>query len=659
VRRVITVRDLGLAFGDRVLFDGIGGTIAARERLGLVGANGSGKTTLLRILAGQSEPDRGRIEKAGYVTIGYLPQEEIVASGRSVLAEVEAAFEDIVAVRGRIDDAGRQLRELPAESPAYAHTLEVLGELEHRLQDFDAARTRARAEAVLAGLGFAPADSARDCGEFSGGWQMRIALARLLLRQPALLLLDEPTNHLDLPSQRWLERFLRDYDGALVLVSHDRAFLDTLCRRTWALSGGRLDDYAGDYSFYERESASRREQQRQARKAQDREIARQQIFIERFRYKATKARQVQSRIKALDRIERIDVDEEDTRSIRFEFPPPPRSGQVVAELEGVRKCYGSHVVFESLELRLERGEKVAVVGPNGAGKSTLVRLLAGVEPFDAGERRLGHAVVPAWFAQHQSRELDPGRTVLETLEEAAGPGSAADLRALLGAFLFGDDDVFKPVAVLSGGEKNRLALARMLVRPSNLLVLDEPTNHLDMRSKGVLQEALAGFAGTVAVVSHDRSFLDGFIGKVVEVTPRRLRVFPGKVAEYLERIEAEETAASRARTDAPEQLPAGSPPAPAADARERRRRAAELRRESAPLRARIEALEAEIAEAEARVRALEEAMAVPGFYARGQATRDDLQAYEALRARVAAACEEWEAAGAELAARESLPGGPP
>lgn len=647
---MITLRDIQLAYGDRVLLAGVNGTIGARDRLGLVGPNGAGKSTLLRILNGETAPDAGRIEKARYVSIGYLRQEEVVPAGRSVLAEAESAFEDVAALRERLAAAEARLGQLPADAPEYAETLAIMGELEHRLQDLEPERLRANAEAVLSGLGFAPADFERDCGEFSGGWQMRIALARLLLRQPSLLLLDEPTNHLDLPSQRWLEKFLLHYDGALMLVSHDRAFLDLLCNRTWALRAGELDDYAGNYSFYERESRAREAQRQQAWKNQQRELERAREFIERFRYKASKAKQVQSRIKALEKIEVIELAEEEA-SVRFRFPPPPRSGQVVLEAEGLVKRYGALTVFDGLDLRFERGEKVAVVGPNGAGKSTLVRMLAGAEAPDAGTVRHGHNVVPAWFAQHQSRELEPSLQVIDVVERAAGTARAGlDVRTLLGAFLFRGDDIFKPVRVLSGGEKNRLALARMLVRPANLLILDEPTNHLDMRSKAVLQEALADYAGTVIIVSHDRAFLDGFVNRVLEVRPGTVSSYPGTVSEYLERMEALEARDGAAAAAMGRQ---GAGEGAAQDPRERRRRAAELRRRLAPVRRRAAEIEARIETMEAKRAELEAAMADPAFYQRGEATTADLKTYEALKAELEAAYATWSETADELARLEA------
>ncbi len=648
---MISIDNLSLRYGERLLFDEICANIGPRDRIGLVGSNGAGKSTFLKVLVGDIDPDGGAVARANYVTAGYLPQDGIVSAGRSLYAEVETAFEDVLAVRARLNEANAQLQTQDAQSEAYRETLEMIGELEHRLEDLDAFRLRAKIERVLAGLGFRPEDMTRDTSEFSGGWQMRIALAKLLLREPSLLLLDEPTNHLDLDSLRWLESYLQRYDGSLVIVSHDRAFLDALCSRTFALSMGRLEVYAGNYTFFERESRARRELQEKAFRNQQKALAKTQEFIDRFRYKATKAAQVQSRIKALEKIEVIELEDEEDQ-IGFSFPEPPPSGQVVLQLEGVTKSYGAISLFNGLDLRIEKGDRIAVVGVNGAGKSTLMRLLAGTEPPTTGLRRVGHNVALSYFAQHQAQELDPTREVIETLEDVASGDGRTRLRTILGAFLFRGDDVFKKVSVLSGGERNRLALARMLLRPFNCLIMDEPTNHLDMRSKEVLQRALLQYPGTFVIVSHDRAFLEPLVNKVLEIKPGgRAALQPGKLSEYLWRLDQlQKQQPGALRTETNESASAECGPV---SAKERRQRTAEKNRELRPLRQQASRLETEIGDNEARVKEFEVAMTDPAFFKRGDRTKEDMEAYEALKAKVEQAYRDWEALHNKIAEIEA------
>jgi ATP-binding cassette subfamily F protein 3 len=647
---MVTLDKLGLRFGERILFADLSAQILAGERIGLVGANGAGKSTLLRILAGELQPDRGRVEFARGVAAGYLPQDGLTARERSVRAEAESAFADVIHLRAEIDAASARLQDLAPASLAYRELLERIGHWEHRLENAGAHKIRSVTEKVLCGLGFRPDELDRPCATFSGGWQMRIALARLLLSEPALLLLDEPTNHLDLDSLRWLEGYLRQYPGAILLVSHDRTLLDTLTTRTFALERGRFDIYAGNYSFYVEESARRRAILQQAQQNQQRQLAHTQVFIDRFRYKATKARQVQSRIKALDKIERIEIEEE-AAAIRFRFPPPPRSGAMVLQLKGVSKSYGAIQVYRDLDLVIERGDRVAVVGVNGAGKSTLARILAGVEPFQAGERIVGGNVQLSYFAQNQAESLDPQADALSIAEAAAPTGEGRRARDLLGAFLFSGDDAYKKVAVLSGGEKSRLALARMLLQPFNFLILDEPTNHLDMRSKEILQAALRDYAGTLCIVSHDRAFLDPLVQKVFEVSGDGLRVFPGNISDYIARKDAAAAAlaagpalaAGAARADS--QIDAARA---AVNPRARRQQAAAMQQLLAPIKRAIGAIEQEISAAESEQQQLEQAMAQAAFFQRGADTSRDLRRYEALQARIPQLTARWEALQQEL-----------
>lgn len=662
---MFTLNDIRLQFGPRILFNGISATINARERIGLVGSNGAGKSTLLKILVGLQDYDAGTIVAAKSASVGYLPQDGLETHGKTLCAEVESAFENVISLREKIAEADAALQSLPPESDAYRETLELIATRERLLDDAEADKLRSRTETILHGLGFSQSDMERDTGEFSGGWQMRIALAKLLLREPSLLLLDEPTNHLDIESQDWLESCLARYAGAIVIVSHDRAFLDTLCTRTFALSAGRLEVYNGNYTYFEKTSRERREALRRAAQNQAREIEKTEAFIERFRAKATKAAQVQSRIKQLEKIERIEVEEEDTSQIAFSFPPAPQSGQVVLELKNLSKSYGALSVLRNLNLKIERGERIAVVGVNGAGKSTLVRMLAGAEPATSGERREGLNVAVSYFAQHQARELDPEIDVLTTVNDVAAGLGTTRLRTLLGAFLFRGEDVFKRVGVLSGGERNRLALARMLLRPFNFLILDEPTNHLDMRSKAVLAQALRQFTGTFVIVSHDRAFLDPLVTKVFEVKNGGVRVFLGNVSDYLAATAAERarerekfmpkraaktTAPSAAGTPNASTVPGNAAAGTIAsnDPRERRRAVAERALRLAPLRKELARTEEKIAELENAQNELEARMAEPDFFSRGDAVKADMTRYEALKKEIADAYARWETLSAEL-----------
>ncbi len=632
---MIALSHLAMSYGERTLFDDISLVIRPHDRIGLVGPNGSGKSTLLRIITGLISPEGGTVSKGGVVTIGYLPQDMIVHAGTSLREEAASAFEDILQIQQQLEETRRQLSVLPPESEEHGELVEIFGELQHKLEDLDAFRMHSKVERVLMGLGFSTQDFDRRTEEFSGGWQMRIALAKLLLREPSAILLDEPTNHLDLDSLRWLESYLRAYNGAVILVSHDRAFLDALTARTFAITNGSIDVYAGNYSFYERERALREDQLRKAQKNQERKIRQTELFIERFRYKATKARQVQSRVKQLSKIERIELPGGE-EEVRFRFPAPEPSGAVVLELAHIAKHYDTLTVFDDLNVTIERGDRIAVVGVNGAGKSTFARVAAGVEAPDHGERKAGYHVVVSYFAQHQADELDLTKEVLETLDEIATGDVRTRLRTLLGSFLFHGDDVFKKVGVLSGGEKSRLALAKMLLHPANFLIMDEPTNHLDMRSKEVLQNALAEFDGTFMIVSHDRSFLDPLVTKVLEFSPGRLHVFPGTLTEFLQRKDEEALPA-----EAKESRPATA----SLTERERKRIEAERRQELSrtlkPHKERLEGLEEEIAALEDRKKELELLMESPEFYKQGDETRAMTNEYRQIGQRLEAAYAEW------------------
>lgn len=651
---MIQLDNLGLNFGPRVLFENVSAVIHPRDRIGLVGANGAGKSTLLRILAGVGEAETGKIEKARHVTLGYLPQEGMIAAGRSVYAEVESACGDILGLQKAIEDSSERLQALPHDCEEYMELLEMIGAWEHQLEDMDAARLKSRIERILLGLGFTMGDMVRDCREFSGGWQMRIALSKLLLSAPSLLLLDEPTNHLDLDSLRWLEAYLRAYEGALVIVSHDRSFLDSLTNRTFALVHRKLEIYSGNYSFFETESVARREQQERAYLQQQKEIAKTERFIERFKAQATKATQAQSRVKMLEKMERLEAPEDDAPTIAFRFPPSPRSGRSSIELKNIHKSYDDLHLFDGVNLEIERGERIAIVGPNGAGKSTLSRILAGVEPFQSGERILGHNVVLSYFAQHQAEELDPERDALENVSEGQPLEIRQKLRGLLGAFLFTGDDVFKKTRVLSGGEKSRLALAKMLLQPTNCLIMDEPTNHLDMRSKEVLQDALKLYDGTLLIVSHDRAFLDPLVTKILEVRLNQIRIFHGTLSEFITKKEEEEAAQKMAQSTTANRAgaKAATSTAETLSPKERRRREAEHRAATAPLRKEATQCEQRISELEQLIKTAETAMMDPAFFKRGETTTNDVRHYEEAKGTLEKTYARWEKLTHELEALE-------
>ena len=533
---MIALQNIKLQYGERYLYKDVSATIGAKDRIGLVGSNGSGKSTLLKVLCGFEEIDGGKVDKAKYVTFGYLPQDGIDMHGRTLFKETETAFADVLGLQAKVDEAEARLDEMDTSSDEFYETLELIGTWEHRLEDLDAGKLPSRIESVLLGLGFSSSDMERKTEEFSGGWQMRIALAKLLLANPSLLLLDEPTNHLDVTSQKWLENFLLGYEGSLLMISHDRGFLDEICNRTFELSLGSLHVYSGNYSVYEKQSVERKELQLKAYKSQQKEIQQAEQFINRFKAKASKAKQAQSRIKALDKIVRIQIDKEED-GVSFSFAAPPRSGQTVINLMNISKSYGDLSVIRDANLRIERGDRIVVVGVNGAGKTTIAKVIAGVEPYQSGEREIGQSTHISYFGQHQADELDKSLTVLATMEEAAEGKNSTNIRSILGTFLFRGDDVFKNVSVLSGGERNRLALAKMLARAANFLILDEPTNHLDMRSQDAHQRALKEYTGAYLIVSHNRAFVDPLATKVLEVRKDGLSLFPGNVSDYLRHLE--------------------------------------------------------------------------------------------------------------------------
>ena len=678
---MIALDGVSKGYGGQQLLQDCTWRIGRGERIGLVGPNGAGKTTLCRILALVEETDAGRVHRDTGVTVGYLPQEVTTGEDRTVLAEALSGFDEVWRLESELESLAARMAG-PDADPALTDTY---GEVQHRFEALGGYRLEAEAKIILGGLGFSPEGAHRPLAEFSGGWRMRAALARLLLLRPDLLLLDEPTNHLDLESLGWLENFLAAYEGSVVIVSHDRYFLNRMVTAIADLAGGSVTLYHGDYDHFLVEREARQALREAQARNQAKRVAEIERFIDRFRYKASKARQVQSRVKMLDRMERIET-EAGARRIHFSFPQPPRTGRLVARLAGVRKAYGDNVVYSGVDFLVERGDRVALVGVNGAGKSTLLKVLAGALPFDAGERALGSHVEVQYYAQHQLDLLDPTRTVLEEIELAAPDAQTSRLRTILGSFLFSGDTVEKKVAVLSGGEKARLALAKMLARPAALLCMDEPTNHLDLASKEVLEEALSGFTGTIVFISHDRYFINRIATQVVEVDHGHLTTHLGTYDDYLDHKAAataspaaaeptrspapkpaskDQTTARQSRASAPDSISPGlsaaggsagaisGPPQMKGLKKQTeatttpnkatgRKPHKNLDREIKAIKARLGTVEAQIHEMEARLQEIGLALADPDLYRDGDRARDIAQARRDTEERVAWLMKEWE-----------------
>jgi ATP-binding cassette subfamily F protein 3 len=633
---MIQLQGAGKRFGHKLLFENCDWLITPKERTGLVGGNGTGKSTILKILSGTESLDYGSITVPKNIRLGYLPQDGLSLSGRTVFAECMTVFADLREMEVELEAIHHSLAELDPSSPEYAAAADRMQHIDSEFRNRDGYVIDAQVGTVLDGLGFRKEDWTRRTEEFSGGWQMRIALAKLLLEKPNLLLLDEPTNHLDLEARNWLESYLTTYPFGYVLISHDRYFLDVTVTKTVEVWNKKVWFYHGNYDKYLVQKTERKSQLEAAYKNQRDRIEQLEMFINRFRYQATKAKQVQSRIKELEKIERIEIPPEE-QTIHFSFPQPKPSGRIVAEFKDVSKSYGPKHVFSGANFVIERADRIALVGINGAGKSTLIKLLAGAEPLSSGNYTLGHNVLPDYFAQDQYKELNPNAQMLDDLSSAAPRAKQTELRSLLGCFLFSEDDVFKKIGVLSGGERNRYALARMLLAPSNFLLLDEPTNHLDMRAKDMLLEALRTYTGTVVFVSHDRYFIDNLATRIFEIEAGHVHVFPGNYEDYLWRKEGGPEALQQAQAPPP---PPPEPEPVAADSKKRTNpmKLKKLQDRMKEVEQQVAELESEVAQHEAALadfKSMEETMRLTDLVAERRRT---------LEARVA----EWETLSAEL-----------
>ena len=642
---MISLDNISISYGGWTLFDGISFLINPKDRIGLVGKNGAGKTTLLRVITKEQQPTEGAVTINGDCTLGYLPQQMRVADTTTLKAETEKAFDEVLRLEAEIAALTAEVAErTDYESEEYEALLHRMNDAQDRYHILGGDTREADIEKTLLGLGFKRTDFDRATSEFSGGWRMRIELAKLLLRRPSIFLLDEPTNHLDIESIQWLEEYLRNYNGAVLLISHDRAFLDNVTTRTVELSLGHIYDYKVPYSKFVELRAERRAQQMAAYENQQKLIEKTEEFIEKFRYKPTKSNQVQSRIKQLERLERIEVEEEDLATLNIKFPPAPRSGQIVAEIKEVGKAFGEKRIFSDATFTIERGQKIALVGRNGEGKTTMARMIIGELEQTEGTIKLGANVNIGYYAQNQDDLMDGEFTVFDTLDRVAVGDIRTRLRDILGAFLFRGEDIDKKVKVLSGGERSRLAMARLMLEPYNLLVLDEPTNHMDMRSKDILKRAIQKYDGTVIVVSHDRDFLDGMVDRIYEFRDGGVKEYLGGIYYFLEKRKVESLQEIE-RKDTPIATATTKESSTGKLSYEQKKEQEKLLRK---LRKAVETIEAELAEIEAKIAAFDEKFATATEY-----NEADYAAYNDLKAQYDKQMHEWEKASYELEITEN------
>lgn len=639
---MIDLSNISLQFNGKYLYSNINYKINSGDRLSLVGANGTGKSSLLKIISGELQPERGNVFKQKGVSVGYLPQDNITHAGKKLLDEAKSALTGIISLREKETELSDKLSNTNLTNEEREDLIHQLGEVHHRLEELDSYSADSKVEKVLVGLGFFEEDFNRLTDEFSGGWQMRIALAKILISQNDLLLLDEPTNHLDLDSLEWLIDFLKEYKGALIIVSHDKHFVDEVTNKTLEIYLGKFNTYNGNYAAYLKYKAERDQQLIDNYNQQQRKLKETQRFIERFRYKASKAKQVQSRVKQLDKIEVVQLPEE-MNKIKIKFPSPPSSGRINIELRNITKAYGSNIVFRNLDFTVERGDKIAFVGPNGAGKSTLAKIIADETEISSGEKILGHNTIVSYFAQDVADNLNPDLDLIETLEEVAISKTPVELRNLLGSFLFSGDDVFKKVGVLSGGEKSRVALSRILLTQSNLVILDEPTNHLDYSSKLILQKALIDFTGSLILVSHDIDFLRPIVNKVVYIRKNDLKIFPDGIDYFLsKRLEIDQ---KKVPIKSVKEIPVVS-------RKEQKRIEAEMRQKkysaTKDLVKKISELEIKIESLEKKVKEIESELVSPDLYQNPILMKEKNNEFNKTKSELDQIVKEWESVTEKL-----------
>lgn len=646
---MIDLQNISVQFGGRYLFNDVNLRINAGDKFALVGANGTGKSTLLKVILGEVEPESGEIQKQRRISIGYLPQEQVTHTGKTLLEEASSALTDIITLQEKEKEITQKIEE--TEDDEIRNDLVYqLGDVHHRLEDLDSYGATAKIEKILLGLGFKVSDFGRLTDEFSGGWQMRIALAKILISQNDILLLDEPTNHLDIESLQWLVSFLKAFEGSILMVSHDRYFVNEITNKTLEISLGKFFQFNGKFDAYVEQKRVREEQLEQQFIQQQKKMKETERFIERFRYKNTKAKQVQSRIKQLEKMEMIELPES-ASEIRLRFPDAPRSGRVTIEMKGVDKAYGNNVVFENLDFKIERGEKIAFVGPNGAGKTTLSKIIANRTEIQGGEITLGSNVSISYYAQEVAELLNPELDMIESMMESGEDYTLGQLRGILGSFLFSGDDVFKKIKVLSGGEKSRIALAKLLLSKSNLLILDEPTNHLDFQSKQILQRALIEFGGSLVLVSHDIDFLKPVANKVVEIQPGNVKEYLGGIEYFIMKKEEQKNASAVDSTSV------GTTTVSTVNRKDQKRLEAEKRQQrfiaTKDLVKNIEKLEIEIAELEEKEKHFETELADEEIYSKPELAKQKNQEYKETQEKLSGLMEKWETLTEKLQEIES------